>query len=303
SYMGSHLVHIWGSQELNPAIYLPGGPCTLQGVTYNTCSTTTNRDARRKLVLNYPNVGGTPISFLSQYQATGTQSYHGLLLSLQRRASRGITVGGNYTWSHCYGDDSKATSAGAPGATYTDPNNRALDRGNCIGDRRQLVSITGVAATPEFSNVVLHRVATGWRLSGIYRWLSGDQMTITSGQDRTLSGVSAQRPNQVLPNPYGNKSLTNFLNPAAFGLPPIGSLGNMGTYNIAGPSTWQFDVMLSRIFQIREHQRLEVRAEAYNLPNSLRPGDPTTNLSSNIFGQINTSSDPRIMQFALKYIF
>jgi hypothetical protein len=128
-------------------------------------------------------------------------------------------------------------------------------------------------------------------------------MTMTSGQDRTLSGVSAQRPNQVLPNPYGNKSLTNFLNPAAFALPPIGSLGNMGTYNIAGPSTWQFDVMLSRIFQIRENQRLEVRAEAYNLPNSLRPGDPTTNLSSNIFGQINTSSDPRIMQFALKYIF
>ena len=302
SYMGGHLVHVWGSQELNPAIYLPGS-CTLQGVTYNPCSTTTNRDLRRKLSLSYPNVNSAPISFLSQYQANGTQSYHGLLLSLQRRAARGVTIGGNYTWSHCDGDDSKATSGGAPGATYTDPNNRALDRGNCVGDRRHLINMTAVVATPQFANHALRLMATGWRISGIYRWLSGDQMTITSGQDRTLSGVANQRPNQVLPDPYGNKSLTNFLNPAAFALPAIGTLGNMGTYNIAGPSTWQFDLMLSRVFQIHEKQTVEVRAEAYNVPNSLRPGDPTTNWSSNIFGQINTSYDPRIMQFALKYIF
>jgi hypothetical protein len=303
TYMGSQAAHVWGSQELNPAIFIPGGPCILQGVSYNPCSTAGNRDVRRRLALQYPNVGGTTMAFLDRYEGVGTQSYHALLVSLQRRAARGVTVGGNYTWSHCYGDDSKANSGGTPGLTYQNPNDRALDRGNCEGDRRHIFNMTAVGETPQFANPTLRVLVTGWRLSGIYRKSSGAFLTVTSGVDRELSGVQNQRPNQVLLSPYGNKSLTNYLNPAAFALPAVGSLGNMRPFNIQGPGTWQFDVALSRIFKVRETQRVEVRAEAYNVTNSLRPGSPVTILNNSIFGQINTSSDPRIMQFALKYVF
>ena len=83
----------------------------------------------------------------------------------------------------------------------------------------------------------------------------------------------------------------------------MGSLGNMGRNTVRGSGSWQFDLALSRTFRIREAQRLEVRAEAYNVTNSLRRGNPIVGFSSSIFGQINTSSDPRIMQFALKYVF
>ena len=48
---------------------------------------------------------------------------------------------------------------------------------------------------------------------------------------------------------------------------------------------------------------LEVRAEAFNVTNSFRPGQPNNNLSSNTFGVIRTALPPRIMQFALKYVF
>jgi hypothetical protein len=76
---------------------------------------------------------------------------------------------------------------------------------------------------------------------------------------------------------------------------------------------------LARTFQVKESQKLEFRVEAYNLTNSFRPGCPsgTTGTggscptggvsanfgSSNTFGQIRNSLDPRIMQFALKYVF
>jgi hypothetical protein len=50
-------------------------------------------------------------------------------------------------------------------------------------------------------------------------------------------------------------------------------------------------------------QRLEFRAEAYNLTNSFHAADPNTTVSSNTFGVIRTALDPRILQFALKYVF
>jgi hypothetical protein len=305
AYLGSQAAHTWGSRELNPAIFIPGGPCTLKGVTYNPCSTAANRDVRRRLNLQYPNVGGTTLAFLDQYEGGGTQSYHGLIVSVQRRAARGVTLGGNYTYSHCYGDGgaSQTGGGGTPGTTYLNPNNRNFDRGNCEGDRRQIFNATAVAEMPQFANTKLRALASGWRLSGIYRRSTGAYLTVTSGQDRELSGVQNQRAQQILGSAYGNKSLTNYLNPAAFTLPDLGSLGNMSPRNIAGPANWQFDLAVSRIFNVHEAQRVEVRAEAYNVTNSLRRGDPVTVLTNSIFGQINTSYDPRIMQFALKYIF
>src|SRR5439155_16239029 len=163
--------------------------------------------------------------------------------------------------------------------------------------------MTAVATTPQFSNNVLRRVGTGWTVSGIYRRQTGSFLSILSGVDRALTGVSNQRAQQILGSPYGNKSLTNYLNPAAFTLPGLSSLGNMRPNNIEGPSFWGLDVSMSRAFRLTESQRIEARAEAYNMTNSLRPGNPSVNLNSNTFGQIITAADPRLLQFALKYIF
>jgi len=118
-----------------------------------------------------------------------------------------------------------------------------------------------------------------------------------------LNSINGQRPNQVLADPYLDKSGLRFFNPAAFAVPAPGTLGNVGVGSVRGPKTWQFDASLSRSFQINEARRLEFRAEAFNVTNSFRRGNPTTALNSNLFGQINTALDPRIMQFALKYLF
>ena len=146
-------------------------------------------------------------------------------------------------------------------------------------------------------------MASGWRLSPIFRILSGGYLSVLSGQDRALTSSGNPRVNQVLANPYGDKSVGNYLNPAAFAVPALGTLGTIGAGSIRGPGTWQFDTALSRTFQLRETQKLELRAEAFNVTNSLHLNDPITSFNSGIFGQITSAKDPRIMQFALKYVF
>jgi hypothetical protein len=164
-------------------------------------------------------------------------------------------------------------------------------------------NLTAVAETPQFSNRKLQMLASGWRLSPIVRISSGVYLTITTSSDIALSGITNQRASQVLPNVYGDGSITRYLNPAAFALPAMGSLSNMGAGSVLGPGTWQFDAAVSRTFRLGEVRRVEFRAEAFNLTNSFRMSPPTTNFNSNIFGQVTSALDPRIMQFALKYVF
>jgi hypothetical protein len=61
--------------------------------------------------------------------------------------------------------------------------------------------------------------------------------------------------------------------------------------------------MAIRRFRVKEAQKVELRAEAFNLTNSFRKDNPTTDFNSSTFGQVTAALDPRIMQFALKYFF
>jgi hypothetical protein len=231
-------------------------------------------------------------------------------------------VNANYTWSHCIGDYAGRTIFGyslQTDETYLDPNNRRRDRADCESvDVRNNLNLTALYETPKFGNSIVSTVLSGWRVSGIYRNSSNwgtlsavtgaytTPRTVLTGLDRALTGASNQRPNQVLSNVYLDKSggpRSQYLNPAAFAQPDLGTIGNFGRVNIKPLGTWQFDMAVVRAFQIRESQKLEFRAEAYNVTNSFRPGAPNTTLNSPQFGQVLTSLDPRILQFAMKWVF
>jgi hypothetical protein len=232
-----------------------------------------------------------------------------MLVSLQHRPATGLALTGNYTLSHCVGDYAGRSAQGVSlgnDETYQDANDRRRDRANCAMDVRHTVNLTAVAETPQFAGAALRAIGSGWRLSGIYRKNTGTYLSATTGVDRALNAINSQRPNQVLDDIYRDTSkgpFTQYLNPAAFAQPALGTLGNFGRVNIKGVGSWQFDMALARVFQFRETQSLEFRAEAYNVTNSFRPSNPSTNINQNTFGQIRGSQAPRIMQFALKYLF
>jgi hypothetical protein len=168
------------------------------------------------------------------------------------------------------------------------------------------LNLYGIAATPRFEQKALRMVLTGWRVSGLYRKSSGSYLTIFTGTDRALDGSSGQRVNWLQENPFSDRSgrpMTQYLNPAAFAIPALGTRGTLGRANIEGPGTWQLDAGIAREFNLGETQRVEFRVEAFNLTNSFRAGNPDTTLANGRFGQILSTSSARIMQFALRYVF
>jgi len=298
------------TNEGNPAVYLPGSSCVIAGRTYSPCSSTSNTAQRRELFLKNPEQGQY-YGNIVQVNDGGSRSYNALLLSVQRRRSNGITVQGNYTWSHCIDDGTNPSFNNSGGDL---PERRKLDRGNCASDRRHNVNVSAVYETPRFSNATLRALGTGWRVSGILGLLSGSYLTVTSGLDNaltaTFSNMSSlnpkldQRPNLVLLDPYApNKNVNLWLNAAAFAQPALGTFGNLGSTNILGPASITINMGLTRTFKVRENQSIDFRAEAFNVLNHLNPGIPGTILTNSNFGKITSAADPRILQLALKYVF
>jgi hypothetical protein len=222
-------------------------------------------------------------------------------LSIQRRQSSGLTVSGNYTWSHCIGDEALVQGTSNSSATY--PDRRDFDRGNCRGDRRHSANFSTVYTTPQFAGTAARILASNWQISGIVKLTSGSWLTPSSGTNTALrSGRGLNRANQVLADPYtADKTIDQWLNPAAYARPAVGEWGSAP--QIQGPGSIRVDMGLSRTFQITERQSIQFRAEAFNLPNHLNPEDPNATLTSAFFGQIRSAGDPRIMQLALKYVF
>jgi hypothetical protein len=312
SYLGSNTIHFWSPKALNPSVYIPGGPCTINGQTFNPCSTTANSTQRRLLTILNPSQGPYYNSIVTLDDG-GTNAYSGLLLSLQHRLSNHFTVQSNYTWSHCISDVGTTLLAGS----YTDPNDRRYDRGNCPGnDLRHIFNLSAVIQGPAFSGLskFLRNTAGGWQLAVIGSAHSGTDFSVTSGIDTDLNGVGGDRATQILSNPYcEHKTINCWLNAAAFATPVAnGVRSNMGPYTLYGPGFFDLDLALTKSIRLAERHHIDIRAEAFNVPNRTNfltnsPNNPsavsTGQQNGTAFGKIQYDVGPRIMQFAIKYGF
>ena len=324
SYLGSRVQHLYINQAINYGQIVPG-PAVATGCapTATNCNALANVQARRVLSLLNP-AAGVFVGNMDTWYPYGTQTYNGLLSSIQKRFSQGVSMSGNWTWSHCIGYFQGFNSK--PEETATNPYNPLGDRGNCDGDRRHIVNITAVAQAPKFSNRLMGAVVTGWQLSGIYRFISGAPIAVQDGTDQELSGVNHQRPNLVTPSAvYTGQSCGGcfYLNKAAFAAQPLGTVGNLGWNSVVSPTYWDMDLALSRRFVFKERQYVELRADAFNISNSFVAAFPGTTpaaqsgtgspispavpafaaLNNAQFGQILSAFPTRKIQFALKYTF
>ncbi len=325
SYIANYTDRLWNMKALNPALFMGLGPCTLpDGSFHPVCSTPGNVNQRRALTFENP-VEGRFIAGLDLHDASGTRTYNGLLLSFQRRSAGGVNLSANYTLSKCEGHPT--TDLPNIGTGWSKPDDPDFDRGACEADRRHVVNMTVGVQTPDLGDGLAAALVGGWRVNGILRAMSGWPLTATTGQDRALNGITSgtvtnQRGNLVLDNPYGDKTPDNWLNPLAFQQPALGTFGNTTRGQFRGPGRWAADLVLARMLRLGTGQQIELRAEAFNVFNTVRWGTPIINLSNRNFGRILPqgtaalasggtpdrasqfgADDPRILQFALKYQF
>jgi Carboxypeptidase regulatory-like domain len=106
--------------------------------------------------------------------------------------------------------------------------------------------------------------------------------------------------------PYGEAA-------GIYGAPTL--FGNSGPGIILGPGNFNWDISIVKTFRITERQQIIFRSEFFNTfnhPQFANPGASASSLACgncavstpSTFGQITaTSVNPRIIQFALKYVF
>jgi hypothetical protein len=164
--------------------------------------------------------------------------------------------------------------------------------------------MSAVAQAPKFRGGMLKKIASNWTLSPILTIRSATWFSVTTGVDNALTG----QPNQVpllIGNPYPtNQNVNNWISSSAFRAPPTGTLGNLGLATMKGPDFFDWDMALSRTFSFKaEKQTFQIRADFFNLTNRANFLNPTATLNSPTFGKILSANDPRILQFAAKYVF
>jgi hypothetical protein len=154
----------------------------------------------------------------------------------------------------------------------------------------------------------------GWQVTAISHARSGEPVTMfyTPGLGQEVSpvitvfGRNMYRPN-VSRNPLapeGSRSHDNYLDRSAVEAPPQDQpFGNSGRNIVRSPGFWQVDLGLYKSFRLTERFNLQFRAEAFNAFNRTNFGTPDSDITSQGFGMIRSTFDPRQFQLGLKLLF
>ena len=311
-YVGSASIHLLAFMDPNqPLLASPSNP--VNALTVNTVA---NR------ALRVPYLGWNPTG-IQEIKGVLTGHYNGLQLSVTRRFSHGLSFIGGYTWSH--GIDTDSASAGGrnqPLGGYTgDFYNTHSARGTSSFDRTQrlVISYSWQAPTLTSGNMLTKRVLSDWSLSGVTTVQSGLPFSVTDSTSGTIYGISTYAefapgmgPNDAKKSGSTESRLNNYFNFAAFAPPPVigdgTGFGNSGRDILRGPGQLNFDAGVGREFKtggLSEAAFLQFRTEFFNIMNHPQFANPGSNRgASSTYGVISsTVVAPRILQFALKYVF
>ncbi len=323
-YVGTRSVHRPGQLQFNQSL-LASPQNSVNGQTTNSINNVTARQ---------PYQGVPQGSLLATSIFIG--NYNSLQTSITKRMSHGFQLLGSYVWSKNLdelngegGLDTFETQI----PTNDQRNIRNSSHGLAGDDRDQRVVVAFIWSAPKFESMptLPRRILTDWQFSGIGVIQSGAALTIFDGNAGSVYGNFNNRAQATGSNPSTHGSLFSrvvgtgrYLDATAFTRAPEAPNGtsladqDFGISSVGlvrGPGQHNLDLAVERTFPVTESSSFQFRTEFFNLTNTPQFSNPNTSLgygdpnlpnptASASFGSItSTATNPRIIQFAVKYLF
>ncbi len=286
-------------REFNSAIWRPGASAA-------------NLQSRRPYFPQFYTV-------ISQESTDANSSYNALQVSLEKRFSHGYTMQLAYTYAKTLDQDSTGLSLGNYRNGVFGPqdnDNFRAEWGPAGFHQKHILAVNGIWEVPFLKDRgAISTIFGEWQLSGTTRVTSGLAYTPLMGADTRFRGGfrNQDRPDVVGkavldPNRPRGEQVAQYFNTKAYiansgpGREGLGGSASRG--QIIGPGFSQTDLAVLKRFPLpKEGQRIEFRAEFFNLFNQVNLGPPNTTFVSPLFGRITSARDPRIVQFGLRWDF
>jgi carboxypeptidase family protein/TonB-dependent receptor-like protein len=171
---------------------------------------------------------------------------------------------------------------------------------------------------------VVGKLVSGWGIDGVTLFQRGFPLKITWGGANTPLananfGIGTLRPNVIAGcsegTPGGASSRLGgtfggpgWINPACFTAPPAWGFGSEPrvdpTLRAQGVNNFDWAIFKRTQFGPDDKLGIEFRTEFFNLFNHPQFGAPNASFGSSSFGQVTSqANNPRLIQFALKFVF
>jgi hypothetical protein len=260
----------------------------------------------QQLLLPHPQFG----SITEQNIPVGKSWYNSLQMRFDKRLTHGLNVMVSYTYERWL----NATSYLNAQDSITQTPERTLSG----TDTPHRIVVSGNWAIPLFAN--MHGVAgallKGWQLNGIFVRESGFPLGAPSGFysmgiNPALPGGNESKAfntcTQLTNGTTTNCTFNGQTLPVAFiqQAPNTPRVLSLEFPSIRPPKVPNADLSMFKAFTLREHMRLQFRAEAFNATNSPQFSTPNTGLSGSTAGQVTLTqvNDPRNVQLSLRLLF
>jgi hypothetical protein len=269
--------------------------------------------ANSNLARPFPKFGSIQVM-----SAPGHSSYHALYLKLQRRFSRGFTFLSSFSWGKSIDNGSGIRTTDGDSLTPSNNYDLRLERGLSAFDFRRRLTTSWLWELP-FGNGkrwmnhagVADAVLGGWQFGGILTLQDGFPFTVTCGPGNIQNGGGVCYPDATGIDwrlPRSERTRTRYFNTDAFvdRNPAVGPFryGTVARNSLIGPGFISLDASANKRFNLTSHTHVELRVEAFNLPNLPIWSQPGSQLRTPTFGVINsTRLDSRQIQFGLKLVF
>ena len=240
-------------------------------------------------------------------------NYNSLQVLVEKHYSHGLQFSAAYTYSKSLDNASSFEST-------LNPNNLNGTYGPSLFDARHRFVFNWVweLPVPKYDGFK-GQLLNGWQLSGIVTYQTGFPVRITSsddieqyystffeapGEPNWTEGPGFHPGRLIKWNPRKHDGLA--FDPSQFTNDTVapGTIGNAPRSICCSPGISNTDLGLYKGFQLRERLRMEFRTEIYNIFNHAQFYSVDGDISDGpTFGLAQKAREPRLIQFALKFLF